>query len=775
MRNWLMAWLALCLALLFGGVTASADPGAPTYSSWQSLGRLATPITATSTTAATALPTGGLTAQVCNQGSVDAYVTLGTTSGVTTDATTGSWIKNGTCTPFNLRPLPNITYTYIAAITASSTTTLYVEVGLGNISRAGGTSGGGGAGITSLAPGSANIILSPNPITATGTIDFSTTPALGAVTATSINKVALTAPATGATLALVDGTTITGPSATTTLPGLSLPNVFSSAVQTVQGLTTTSSGWYAQITGDTFARVRIGLNGNDIASLAMGSGSGARDTFIERAAAANVRFGAPDAAAPVAQIESVQNVVAGTSNVAGADRTLTLSQGTGTGVGGKLLVQGAPAGTTGTAQNALATLALFNNVASAFLLTPAVNTNALAVTGYSLTGTDTHSLMDLAGTWNVGTTVETALKLNVTDTASGAASLLADLQVGGSSVAQITKTGALNIVGNSNGQTLLTTRFGKLYFGGGPSAGDTSQSAWFLDASATIFAGRSTATIGWTSSTTNAAGTLDLSIFRDAANTLAQRNGVNAQKFRVYGTFTDASNGDWLEFTKAAGGLASIATVANGTGTAGNLSLTAGTVTASAILTAVGAISSGGQITAVTNFQAGAAGQIYFLNRTTLSSPSDGVLLAFNFAGTDFNRLQFGGTTSSFPALKRNAANLEVRLADDSAPTSAIARSLISSGAVPTVVLAGGTCAGTVIAGGSTAGTVTLTGACVTTNTMTLSVMPTAPTGYSCDAVDRTLGVSDLGETSTSTTGAVFTFGSTTGATDVIQYKCIAY
>lgn len=34
----------------------------------------------------------------------------------------------------------------------------------------------------------------------------------------------------------------------------------------------------------------------------------------------------------------------------------------------------------------------------------------------------------------------------------------------------------------------------------------------------------------------------DLSLVRDAANTLAQRNGVNAQAFRLYNTFTDAAN-----------------------------------------------------------------------------------------------------------------------------------------------------------------------------------------------------------------------------------------
>jgi hypothetical protein len=51
----------------------------------------------------------------------------------------------------------------------------------------------------------------------------------------------------------------------------------------------------------------------------------------------------------------VQSVNAGTSNTAGANFTIAGSQGTGTGAGGSIIFQTAPAGTTGTAQNALAT------------------------------------------------------------------------------------------------------------------------------------------------------------------------------------------------------------------------------------------------------------------------------------------------------------------------------------------------------------------------------------------------------------------------------------
>ena len=50
-----------------------------------------------------------------------------------------------------------------------------------------------------------------------------------------------------------------------------------------------------------------------------------------------------------------------------------------------------------------------------------------------------------------------------------------------------------------------------------------------------------------------------------------------------------------------------------------------------------------------------------------LRAPSDGVVTITDNAETSFGRLQFGGTTSSFPALKRNGTTLEVKLADDSA------------------------------------------------------------------------------------------------------------
>lgn len=53
--------------------------------------------------------------------------------------------------------------------------------------------------------------------------------------------------------------------------------------------------------------------------------------------------------------------------------------------------------------------------------------------------------------------------------------------------------------------------------------------------------------------------------------------------------------------------------------------------------------------------------------RSYLMSSADGDVTLYNRAGSSFDQLQFGGTSSSFPSLRRNATALECRLADDSA------------------------------------------------------------------------------------------------------------
>lgn len=67
------------------------------------------------------------------------------------------------------------------------------------------------------------------------------------------------------------------------------------------------------------------------------------------------------------------------------------------------------------------------------------------------------------------------------------------------------------------------------------------------------------------------------------------------------------------------------------------------------------------------NLAAGAAAEIDITSRLSITSPSSGVMTLTDWAATSFNRLQFGGTTSSFPSLKRSTTIIQARLADDSA------------------------------------------------------------------------------------------------------------
>ena len=70
------------------------------------------------------------------------------------------------------------------------------------------------------------------------------------------------------------------------------------------------------------------------------------------------------------------------------------------------------------------------------------------------------------------------------------------------------------------------------------------------------------------------------------------------------------------------------------------------------------------------NVLAGGARVVGWSSSSVMRSTADGLITLLNSGETDFSRLQFGGTTNSFPALKRNGNQLQARLADDSSSTS---------------------------------------------------------------------------------------------------------
>ena len=174
----------------------------------------------------------------------------------------------------------------------------------------------------------------------------------------------------------------------------------------------------------------------------------------------------------------------------------------------------------------------------------------LAATG-GLSG----SILNLEQTWNT-TGTPTAIKLNVTDTASNAASNLIDLQISGVSKFSVRKDGRINIFGDSNtyisqlslvGQALQNSLYisAPQYIGlNSPSValmnGGTRAGWWNRDQGIII---TSNNYYGFSSSSTDAGTSADTILLRDgASNTLALRNGVNPQAFRLYNTYTSGTH-----------------------------------------------------------------------------------------------------------------------------------------------------------------------------------------------------------------------------------------
>lgn len=72
------------------------------------------------------------------------------------------------------------------------------------------------------------------------------------------------------------------------------------------------------------------------------------------------------------------------------------------------------------------------------------------------------------------------------------------------------------------------------------------------------------------------------------------------------------------------------------------------------------------ELSVTDNISIGQTRGIYYGSRVGILAPANGVMTIKNSFTDDFDRLQFGGTTNAFPALKRNSESLQARLADDS-------------------------------------------------------------------------------------------------------------
>jgi hypothetical protein len=155
------------------------------------------------------------------------------------------------------------------------------------------------------------------------------------------------------------------------------------------------------------------------------------------------------------------------------------------------------------------------------------------------------NIYDMADSWTDSGTTYTAIKMDVTDTASAAASLLMDLQVGGSSKFKVDKLGNMGAGGGLTGAPSIS-------FAGDPDTGLWNSTANRIaisiggtakvEMASSVMKLASDFALSWGSASAANGGTTDTYIHREAAATLGVRSATLSNALRVYHTYTDASN-----------------------------------------------------------------------------------------------------------------------------------------------------------------------------------------------------------------------------------------
>jgi len=176
-------------------------------------------------------------------------------------------------------------------------------------------------------------------------------------------------------------------------------------------------------------------------------------------------------------------------------------------------------------------------------------------------------IYSLTDTWNAGGTTFTAIKMDVTNTASAAGSKLIDLQISGSTIFGVGPN-LFTFSDPVQGTITASMGSGTLTWTGG--IGTTSDNGFTSGNGWASFAGGST---GLTI-TQVAGGSGGIVLSPGTDNRVEIRRGTNAQTFRVYNTFTDASNYERGVFDwGTTSNVLTIGAQAAGTGTLRNVKL----------------------------------------------------------------------------------------------------------------------------------------------------------------------------------------------------------
>lgn len=149
------------------------------------------------------------------------------------------------------------------------------------------------------------------------------------------------------------------------------------------------------------------------------------------------------------------------------------------------------------------------------------------------TETASNPVIDFTQTWNNSGVAFTGLTGNITNTASDATSQIIDLKVGGTSMFKVRRDGLMILANDGIGIHKAAANTATFYV-----TGSTTPSM-SLRANGPMLA--STYAYQWSSSNSTTF-TPDLFLYRDSIGTLAQRNGTNAQEFRIYNTDVAAND-----------------------------------------------------------------------------------------------------------------------------------------------------------------------------------------------------------------------------------------
>jgi hypothetical protein len=265
-----------------------------------------------------------------------------------------------------------------------------------------------------------------------------------------------------------------------------------------------------------------------------------------------------------------------------ANRTISFPDATGTialvaGSSGQLLynASGANAGASTLTYDGsiLTSSGRFINSYNATASSPAKAFTGTWFTGGTSTTTKPQVLIEPTGaTSTAWSTSGTGFGVNA---ASGFAGNLLDLQVNGSSRAQVLASGQLflnstNSFSDIRAGSNTNTGIKLLQTGGRLTYNSFTHLSWDNGLIGAV-------NLGFGPEPSGSSIARDTILERDAADTLAQRRTTNAQTFRVYNTFTDASNYE-RGFLRWSSNVFEVGPEAAGTGTARPMRITAATL-----------------------------------------------------------------------------------------------------------------------------------------------------------------------------------------------------